>query len=189
MIVFKGKVSRVFWLQVFFMTYLPPNPWKQHKGHFNFLRKFTEIFASQGGPLALMTPAANLLPLSSTSLANLPQVSTTPATNLATGTAGVVDTGGKFATSVSDTGSKFTAVSTTPVAWQIMGIISDCWHLKVNLKEIIDLYVSSTTKRCRNKNNLNFSDLRFFTPLVSTTPVVHLELRISLGFRKYSKQH
>jgi hypothetical protein len=29
-------------------------------------------------------------------------------------------------------------------------------------------------------NNKNFSDLRFFhLPLVSTTPVVHLELRIS----------
>jgi hypothetical protein len=42
-------------------------------------------------------------------VANLPLVSTTPTPHLATGTAGVVDTCGKFATSASNTGSKFTA--------------------------------------------------------------------------------
>jgi hypothetical protein len=28
-----------------------------------------------------------------------------------------------------------------------MGTISDCWHLKVNLKKKISLYVNSTTQR------------------------------------------
>jgi hypothetical protein len=35
-----------------------------------------------------------------------PQVSTTPVANFSTGTAGVVDTGGKFVASVNDTDSK-----------------------------------------------------------------------------------
>ncbi len=60
--------------------------------------------------------------------------------------------------------------------WQI---ISDCWHLKVNLKEKMYLYVNSTTKSVP-KNNENFliEDFIHLLP-VSMTPVVHLELRIS----------
>jgi hypothetical protein len=46
-----------------------------------------EIFASDGAPPVLTTPAANF----------------------ATSTAGVVNTGGKFATGVNDTGHKFAA--------------------------------------------------------------------------------
>jgi hypothetical protein len=46
--------------------------------------KFVEIFTSQGAP----------------------PVSTTLAVNFATGTVGVVDTGGTFSTGVNDTGSK-----------------------------------------------------------------------------------
>ncbi len=38
-----------------------------------------------------------------------PPVSTTPAVNFAIGTAGVVDTGSKFATDVNDTSGKFSA--------------------------------------------------------------------------------
>jgi hypothetical protein len=49
-----------------------------------------EIFASEGA----------------TPVANLPPVSMTPAANFDTGIAGVVDTGGKFATSVTDTSGK-----------------------------------------------------------------------------------
>jgi hypothetical protein len=41
--------------------------------------------------------------------ANLPPVSTTPAVYFGTGTAGVVDTVGKLATSVKDTSGKFAA--------------------------------------------------------------------------------
>jgi len=40
-------------------------------------------------------------------VANFQPVSTTPAANLATGTAGVVDIDGKFATGVNNTGGKF----------------------------------------------------------------------------------
>jgi hypothetical protein len=40
-------------------------------------------------------------------------------------------------------------VSTTPAANN--GKISDCLHLKKNLKERIYLYVNSTTQRCSNK--------------------------------------
>jgi hypothetical protein len=69
------------------MYNLPPSPWVYHKGRFDFFRKFGEIFVAQGAPL----------------------VSTTPAANFATGTVGVVDTGGKFATGVTDTGGIFAA--------------------------------------------------------------------------------
>jgi hypothetical protein len=73
----------------------------QYMDNFAFFRKSAEIFANQGAP-----------PVSTTPVVNLPPVSTTLAANFATSTAGVVDTGGKFAcwkifsfgTSVSDTG-------------------------------------------------------------------------------------
>ncbi len=90
------------------MDHLPPSPWTQYKGHFGFFRKFVEIFASEGAP----------------------PVSTTPCGKFATG---VNDTGCKFATStagVVDTGGRYQWHQ-----WQKMGTISDCWHLKVNLKE------------------------------------------------------
>jgi hypothetical protein len=54
--------------------------------------------------------------LSTTPVANLPQLSTTMAANFATSTAGVVDTGGKFATDVNDTGANLSPVSTTQAA-------------------------------------------------------------------------
>ncbi len=54
-------------------------------------------------------------------MANLPLVSTTPETNL------------------------------PPVSTAIMGTISGCRHLKVNLKAKIYIYVSSTTQRWPNK--------------------------------------
>ncbi len=53
-------------------------------GPFQFVRKVTEIFASQGAP----------------------PISTTPVANFDTSTACVVDTGGKFVTGVNYTGIK-----------------------------------------------------------------------------------
>ncbi len=68
--------------------------------------------------------------------------------------AGINDTGGKFASGVNDTGSKFGHQS--PLCcwhrwqicrrcqrrrWQIIGAISGCRHLKVNLKAKIYIYV------------------------------------------------
>jgi hypothetical protein len=64
--------------------------------------------------------------------------------------------------------------------WQIMGTISGCSHLKLNLKAKIYIYVNSTTQRCPNKiiKIFQFEDFCHLPP-VSATPVVHLELRIS----------
>jgi hypothetical protein len=53
-------------------------------------------------------------------MANLPPVSMTPAANFATETAGVVDSGGQFATDINNTGSKFvTSVNDTPPAYTL----------------------------------------------------------------------
>ncbi len=46
--------------------------------------------------------------------------------------------------------------------WQIMGTISDCWHLKVNLEEKMYLYVNSTTQRCPNKRIKKLFWLKIF---------------------------
>ncbi len=86
-------------------------------------------------------------------------------------TTGVNDTGGKFS-------HKF------PLCcwhrWQIMGTISGCRHLKVNLKAKIYIYVSSTTQRWPNKSIKIFLIEDFFhLPPVSLTLVANLELRIS----------
>jgi hypothetical protein len=61
-----------------------------------------------------------------------------------------------------------------------MGTISGCRHPKLNLKAKIYIYVNSTTQRCPNKiiKNFQFEDFCHLPP-VSTTPVAHLELRIS----------
>ncbi len=55
-----------------------------------------EIFASQGAP-----------PVSTTPVENLPPASTTHAVDFAIGTAGVLNTGHKFATVVNNTGCQF----------------------------------------------------------------------------------
>jgi hypothetical protein len=63
---------------------------------------------------------------------------------------------------------------------QIMATISDCRHLKVNLKAKIYIYVYSTTHRCPNKIIKIFLLEGFFhLPPVWLTPVANLELRIS----------
>jgi hypothetical protein len=76
---FKGTVSRDFLLQVFSWTIFPQAQ-EIALGSFHIFFKLAEIFACKSAPL----------------------VSTIPAKNISTGTAGVVDTGGKFATSVND---------------------------------------------------------------------------------------
>jgi hypothetical protein len=61
-----------------------------------------------------------------------------------------------------------------------MATISGYRHLKVNLKEKIDICVYSTTQRCPNKIFKIFL-LEGFShlPPVSLTPVANLELQIS----------
>ncbi len=81
---------------------------------------------------------------------------------------GINDAGDKFATGVIDIGGK------------IIGTISGCRHLKVNLKAKIYIYVSSTTQKWPNKIIKFFLIEDFFhLPPVSLTPVANLELRIS----------
>ncbi len=125
-------------------------------------------------------------------------MSATPAANFSTNFASVVDTGGKFATGVNNTGGKFATgvndaggklppVSTTPAAnlppvsrcqrhrWQIMGTISGCSNLKLNLKAKIYIYINSTTQRCPS----NIIKIFHFEDFCHLPPVVHLKLRIS----------
>ncbi len=71
--VIKGTVSRDFLLPVFFTNHLPEALENNIRVISNFSQILAEIFDSPGAPSELTTPAANL----------------------ATGTAGVVDTGGK----------------------------------------------------------------------------------------------
>ena len=64
--------------------------------------------------------------------------------------------------------------------WQTMGLISGCRYLKENLKAKMYIYVNSTIQRCPNKIIKIFLIEDFsHLPPVSTTPVVNLELRIS----------
>jgi hypothetical protein len=61
-----------------------------------------------------------------------------------------------------------------------MGTLSDCRQLKMNLQEKNYLYANSTTQRCPKEIMKTFLIEDFFhLPPVSTTQVVHLELRIS----------
>jgi hypothetical protein len=82
--------------------------------------------------------------------------------SFATGTTDVVDTSGKFATGVNDTGN---IRLQTPSS---------------ELEGKIYINVNSATQRCQDKIIKNFLIEDFFhLPLVSATPVVHLELQIS----------
>jgi hypothetical protein len=97
-------------------------------------------------------------------------------------TTGISDTGSKFAIGTAggaDTGGKFTGgvvllhrrqifLWCSWYQWQIMGTISDCLHLKVNLMNLP--IFNSTTQRLQTIY-LKLSDWRFFH--------LHLELRIS----------
>jgi hypothetical protein len=113
--------------------------------------------------------------------------------NFATSFAGVVDTGGKFATGVNDAGDKLPPVSTTlaanlpPVSTTPVAN-NDYWQLKVNWKEKIYLYANSTAQRWPKDIMKTFLIEDFFhLPPLSATPVVHLELRISPRIKKKLK--
>ncbi len=113
--------------------------------------------------LVLLTPEANLPPVSTIPAANLPPVSTAPVANCH-----------RYQWHRRQICSRCHWHR-----WQIMGTISGCWHLKVNLKAKIYIYVSSTTQRWPNKIIKIFLIEDFFHfPPVSTTPVANLELRI-----------
>ncbi len=106
-------------------------------------------------------------------VANLPPVSTTPAANLL-------------------------LVSMTPVAichwyqrhwWQIMGKISGCWDLKVNLKAKMYLYINSTSQWCPNWITKTFRIEDFFRlPYVNDTGGAPWAANISANFWTKSKR-
>ncbi len=82
-----------------------------------------------------------------------------------------VDTRGKFATGVNSAGGNLPPDQGRRRRichrcrwhrWQIIGTISGCRHLKVNLKTKIYIYVNSTTQRCLNKIIQIFAAWRFF---------------------------
>jgi hypothetical protein len=90
------------------------------------------------------------------------------------GTTGVNNTSGKFSAGINNAGGKLPLASTIPA-------ISGCIHLRVNLKAKIYIFVNFGTQRCPNKIIKIFLIEDFFLfPPMSTTPVVHLKLRISL---------
>ena len=55
--VLKGTVSRDFLLLVFFMNQFPPRSRVFHLDHFEFFRKFAEIFANECLSAVTTTPA------------------------------------------------------------------------------------------------------------------------------------
>ncbi len=114
--------------------------------------------------LVLLTPVANLPPVSKIPAANLLPVSTTPVANC--------HRYQRHQWQICQRSHWH--------RWQIIRTISGCRHLKVNLKAKIYIYVSSTTQRWPNKINKNFLIQDFFhLPPVSLTPVENLELQIS----------
>ncbi len=54
---FKGSLTRDFRLQVFFRNQCPPGFWVSHWDHFEFFRKFAEIFANECSSAVSTTPA------------------------------------------------------------------------------------------------------------------------------------
>jgi len=74
----KVQCHEIFCIRIFSSS---PKPRKYLQDHFEFFRKFAEIFASQGGPPVSTTQVANLPPVM-TPVANLTSVSTAPVANL-----------------------------------------------------------------------------------------------------------
>jgi hypothetical protein len=104
------------------MNQCPPGPQVFNRGHFEFFRKFAEIFANEYLLLVSLTPAINCSAVSMTPPRNLLPVSTTPAINPCHGEitkkpkmfAGVNDNAEKLFTGVMTPPINYSAVSTTP---------------------------------------------------------------------------
>ena len=94
------------------MNQCPPGPQVFHWSHFEFFRKFAEIFANYCLSPVSTTPVINCSAVSTIPAKNLLPVSLTLAINLCHGFSvivGVVDTGEQFITGDNDTGDKFIA--------------------------------------------------------------------------------
>ena len=114
----KWSLTRDFRSQFFFMNQCPPGPQVFHWSHFEFFRKFAEIFANYCLSPVSTTPVINCSAVSTTPAKNLLPVSLTPAINLCPGfsvIAGVVDNGDKF---IVDTGDQLSPVTRTRTPWR-----------------------------------------------------------------------
>jgi hypothetical protein len=111
---FKGTVPQEFRLQVFIWISFPQAPDYTIRVVYNFFQKFVEIFAAQGAPPVSLTPAANEKILQSENFfyfffINLEICSFKFTLRCQQSDivpimfAGVIDTGGKFATGLVDT--------------------------------------------------------------------------------------
>ncbi len=145
----KGQCHEIFCFWFFSWFSFPPAPeysiktvsnffensrrYSRVKVHHRYQRHRWQIFSPFS--LALLIPAANLPPVSMIPAANLPPVSTTPVANCHRYQRHRLQICHRYRWH----------------RWQIMAIISDCRHLKVNLKAKIYIYVNSTTQRCQNK--------------------------------------
>ncbi len=116
----KGQSHEIF-ASCLFHELSSPKPQKITIGSFHFFWKFAENFANQGAPPASMTPASNFT----------------------IGTAGVVNTGSKFATSI---------IPTVNLPKVSLGTISDCLHFKVNLKLKFICMLTLLTKGVQRNN-------------------------------------
>ncbi len=144
----KGQCHEIFCFLFFSWISFPPAPEYHIRTVLNFFEN-SRRYSQAKVPHRYQRHRCQILPPFSLVLlipvANMPPVSTIPVANLP-------------------------PVSTTPVAichryqrrrrqichrcqwhrWQIMGTISGCWDLKVNLKAKMYLYVNSTSQRCLN---------------------------------------
>ncbi len=146
---FNGTVSWDFLLQVFSWITFPQAPdnniriisnffensrrYSQVKVHHRCQQHWWQIL--QPVPLVLLTPVANLSPVSTIPVANLSPVSTTQVANCH-----------RY-----QRHRRQICHQCHWHRWQIIGTISGCRHLKVNFKAKIYIYVSSTTQRWPNK--------------------------------------
>ncbi len=144
-------------LQVFFLNHLPPKSLKiSLEKLFQLFLAIREDIRKSRCILGINDTAAILSPVATTPVANLPPVSTTQEVNL---------------------------LPVLLLSLQIMGTISDCLHLKVNLKKKIHLYL--LPKGVKQIISIFLIKDFFQLPLVSVTTLVHLELRMFKKILKY----
>jgi hypothetical protein len=125
----KGTVSRDFCCSFFSWIIFPQAHENNTRVISIFSQKFAEIFTGQGAP----------------------PVSTTPAANFAKSSAGVVSSGGKFATGVNDTSGNLPPVSTT---------------LAANLP-----LVANNGKQYQTADNLKWTGRKKFISMLTLLPI------------------
>ncbi len=148
----QGQCHEIFCFRFFFfMNHLPPQLMKIKVGSFQIFSNIHREICKTRCTTDMKTP-----------MANTPQVSMTIA--VISGTAGVVDTGGKYSFGVNGTGGKLPLASTTlsvnlpPVSLTPVAKNGN----NISLLARIYLYVNSTTRRCPNKIIKTFLIKDFF---------------------------